>query len=114
MAPVSRVTGTETYGVIMTTAPAMGIRNAVVRKLAVPDLTTTVLTLTIVALAADSTFAGGKNPRWARRCASELMMLVGAGVGAVLLRRSVALTLCVAAAASATCASAVFKSHPRR
>jgi uncharacterized membrane protein YoaK (UPF0700 family) len=38
---------------------AMGLRNAVVRKLAIPDLTTTVLTLTLTGLAADSPLAGG-------------------------------------------------------
>src|SRR5437763_6613816 len=40
--------------VIAFSAIAMGLRNAVVRKLAVPDLTTTVLTLTVTGLAADS------------------------------------------------------------
>jgi uncharacterized membrane protein YoaK (UPF0700 family) len=69
------------YGVIVTTALAMGIRNAAVRKLAVPDLTTTVLTLTIAGLAAYSVLAGGNNPRWRRRCASVLMMLAGAAAG---------------------------------
>ena len=43
---------------IVLTATAMGLRNAVVRKLAVPDLTTTVLTLTVTGLAADSGLAG--------------------------------------------------------
>jgi hypothetical protein len=47
------------------TATAMGMRNAAVRKLAVPDLTTTVLTLTITGLAADSSLAHGTNPRFA-------------------------------------------------
>src|SRR5215470_15015004 len=37
----------QTYAVIASTAAAMGMQNAVVRKLGVPDLTTTVLTLTI-------------------------------------------------------------------
>ena len=39
-------------GVVASTAIAMGLRNAVVRKLGVADLTTTVLTLTIAGLAA--------------------------------------------------------------
>jgi len=46
------------YAVIVLTALAMGLRNATVRKIAQPDLTTTVLTLTITGLAADSSFAG--------------------------------------------------------
>jgi len=40
-----------TYGLIVLMALAMGVRNAVVRKLAVPDLTTTVLTLTVTGIA---------------------------------------------------------------
>jgi Protein of unknown function (DUF1275) len=50
------------YAMIAFTAIAMGMRNAAVRKLAVPDLTTTVLTLTITGLAADSSLARGTNP----------------------------------------------------
>ena len=45
------------YGVIVLTAFAMGVRNATVRKIALPDLTTTVLTLTLTGLAADSALA---------------------------------------------------------
>ena len=45
--------------VIALLAVAMGIRNATVRRLAVPDLTTTVLTMTLTGLAADSKLAGG-------------------------------------------------------
>ena len=45
----------------------MGLRNADVRKLAVPDMTTTVLTLTVTGLAADSALAGGTSPGWKRR-----------------------------------------------
>jgi hypothetical protein len=99
------------YGIIATTAIAMGMRNAMVRKLAVPDLTTTVLTLTITGLAADSSLAHGGNPRWQRRCASVLMMLTGAAAGATLLRRSVALTLGIAAAATAACVFAAYRAH---
>jgi uncharacterized membrane protein YoaK (UPF0700 family) len=95
---------TATYGVIAATGVAMGMRNAMVRKLAVPDLTTTVLTLTITGLAADSGLAGGGNPRWKRRCAAVLAMLGGAAAGALLLRRSVTLTLAIAASITAACA----------
>ena len=41
---------------------SMGIQNATVRKLAVPDLTTTVLTLTITGVAHHSTL---EWPSWA-------------------------------------------------
>jgi uncharacterized membrane protein YoaK (UPF0700 family) len=71
-------------GVIGLTALAMGFRNATTRKLGVPDLTTTVLTLTITSLAADSSLAGGTNPRWRRRVASVLLMFGGATVGGVI------------------------------
>jgi uncharacterized membrane protein YoaK (UPF0700 family) len=95
------------YAVIVFTAAAMGVRNATVRKIAHQDLTTTVLTLTITGLAADSSFAGGADPRWQRRALSVLLMFAGASVGALLLKRS--LTLPLAAATLATvCAVADF------
>jgi uncharacterized membrane protein YoaK (UPF0700 family) len=100
-----------TYGVIAATGVAMGIRNAITRKLAVPDLTTTVLTLTITGLAADSFLAGGDNPRWGRRCAAVVVMLVGAATGAVLLRRSVAVTLAIAAATTTASALVAHSIH---
>jgi uncharacterized membrane protein YoaK (UPF0700 family) len=46
---------------IVLTAFGMGIRNGTVRRLAVPDLTTTVLTLTVVGLAFESFIAGGRK-----------------------------------------------------
>jgi len=81
LAPVARL-----YALIALTALAMGVRNATVRRLAVPDLTTTVLTLTLAGLGADSPLAGGSNPRWKRRVASVAAMLGGAIVGALLVR----------------------------
>jgi uncharacterized membrane protein YoaK (UPF0700 family) len=93
--PVPR-DSTRLYAVIILTALAMGLRNATVRKIAQPDLTTTVLTLTITGLAADSSFAGGSNPRWQRRVMSIVLMFAGAAVGALLLRHSLALPLGVA------------------
>ena len=72
------------YGLIVSLALAMGLQNAAARFLAVPDLTTTVLTLTLTGLAADSTLAGGTNPRVARRLLAAAAMFVGAAVGAFL------------------------------
>ena len=77
---------------------------AVVRKLGVPDLTTTVRTLTIAGLAADSSLAGGNNLRWQRRCAAIVAMLGGAATGALMVRYSLALPLFVCAAVSAIAA----------
>jgi uncharacterized membrane protein YoaK (UPF0700 family) len=98
---------TRLYAVIVLTALAMGLRNATVRKIAQPDLTTTVLTLTITGLAADSSFAGGSNPRWQRRVMSILLMFAGAALGALLLRHSLALPLAMATV-SAVCGVAAF------
>ncbi len=74
------------YSIIVLTAIAMGLRNATVRRLAVPDLTTTVLTLTVTGIAADSSLAGGNNPRVGYRLASIFLMVLGAASGAQLLR----------------------------
>ncbi len=96
------------YSVIVLTAAAMGVRNATVRKLAVSDLTTTVLTLTLTGLAADSWLAGGTNPRALRRFAAVVSMFVGAAVGALLLRHSLTLPLLVSSMVSCICALTVF------
>ncbi|MDE1916836.1 MAG: DUF1275 domain-containing protein [Sphingomonadales bacterium] len=76
---------TALLGIVVLTALAMGFRNATVRQLKVPDLTTTVLTLTLTGLAADSSAAGGTNPNWARRIASVVAIFLGAALGAFLL-----------------------------
>jgi uncharacterized membrane protein YoaK (UPF0700 family) len=72
------------YALIILTAVAMGLRNATVRRLAVPDLTTTVLTMTLTGIAADSALAGGRNPRLGWRLAAVLAVFAGSAVGAVL------------------------------
>jgi uncharacterized membrane protein YoaK (UPF0700 family) len=72
------------YALIVALALAMGLQNATARKLAVPDLTTTVLTLTITGMAADHALAGATGARVARRLISVAAMLGGALVGALL------------------------------
>jgi uncharacterized membrane protein YoaK (UPF0700 family) len=89
----SSIPSNRLYVIIVSTAVAMGLRNATVRRLAVPDLTTTVLTLTVTGLAADSSLAGGNNPRLGRRVASVIAMFAGAGLGALLLTRNLTLPL---------------------
>jgi uncharacterized membrane protein YoaK (UPF0700 family) len=85
------------YPLILSLALAMGIQNATARKLAVPDLTTTVLTLTITGIAADSTIAGGAGSTTGRRVVSVTAMLVGALIGAVfVLHVAIALPLVAA------------------
>lgn len=76
------------YVLISLMALAMGIRNAAVRKLGVPDLTTTVLTMTLTGLAADSPPAGGSGKGSARKLAAILAMLAGGLTGALLLKAS--------------------------
>jgi hypothetical protein len=70
------------FAIIGLTAVAMGFRNATIRQLKVPDLTTTVLTLTITGIAADSSLAGGSNLNLARRIAAVVAILLGAALGA--------------------------------
>ena len=76
--------GWPRYSVIALLAFAMGIRNATVRRIAVPDITTTVLTMTLTGLAADSRLAGGDNNRAGRRSISVAAMLAGAVIGAAM------------------------------
>lgn len=80
------VTSAVQYVLIVLLALGMGLQNSVSRHLGVPDLTTTVLTLTLTGLAADSRAAGGTGPRPGRRALSVLAMFLGALVGALLFR----------------------------
>jgi uncharacterized membrane protein YoaK (UPF0700 family) len=72
------------YALIIPLGLAMGIQNATARRLAVPDLTTTVLTLTLTGVAADSRLAGGKGGHPGRRLIAVAAMFAGALVGALL------------------------------
>jgi uncharacterized membrane protein YoaK (UPF0700 family) len=93
----------QPHAVIASTGVAMGLRNAVVRKPRVVDLTTMVLTLTITGLAADSRLAGGDSPRWQRRSAAIVAMLAGATAGARMVVRSVSFPLAVCSVITAGC-----------
>jgi len=74
--------GWPRFTIIAVLAFGMGVRNSTIRRLAVPDLTTTVLTMTLTGLAADSSLAGGSNPQAWRRTAAVAAMLAGACAGA--------------------------------
>jgi uncharacterized membrane protein YoaK (UPF0700 family) len=76
--------GAYRYTLIVLLGISMGIQNATARKLAVPDLTTTVLTLTITGVAADSAIAGGTGSAAGRRLVAVTAMFVGALAGAAL------------------------------
>jgi uncharacterized membrane protein YoaK (UPF0700 family) len=66
-------------------AIALGIQNAVVRNLGVPDMTTTVLTMTLTGIGSD--LRKRDLATVSRRLIAVLAMLVGAGVGALLVLR---------------------------
>ena len=87
---------------------ALGVQNSVVRHLAVPDLTTTVLTMTLTGIGADLRRRDVATA--VRRLVTVLSMLVGAFVGAVLVTGSgvgTGLVAVVGATAGALVATAV-------
>jgi uncharacterized membrane protein YoaK (UPF0700 family) len=76
--------GEARYVLIVLLGLATGMQNGTARRLAVPDLTTTVLTMTVTGAAFDSRLAGGTGSRIGRRGLSAGAMFVGALVGAAL------------------------------
>jgi uncharacterized membrane protein YoaK (UPF0700 family) len=103
---------TSLYAMIVLTAVAMGLRNATVRRLAVADLTTTVLTLTLTGIAADSVLAGGSNLNWVRRLAAIVAIFAGAAIGAVLLSKGRLSLPLIVTGACIVLATAVYAVHP--
>ena len=96
-------------------AVGAGIQNAVARRLAVPDLTTTVLTMTLTGLAADATGDSKLNATLSRRLLAVVAMLAGAVAGGVLvLNASATAALAVGAAllTAVTVAAALTTRHP--
>ena len=90
------------------TAMAMGSQNSVARRLAVPDLTTTVLTMTLTGLAAD--IRSRDKVAVLRRLLAVAAMLAGAVAGAVVVLRvsaSAALGLAVGLVAVVTVSALV-------
>jgi uncharacterized membrane protein YoaK (UPF0700 family) len=71
-------------GIAALLALAMGIQNAVARRLAVPDLTTTVLTMTLTGIAADVRAKDHGRAGLIRRVLSVAAMFGGAVGGALL------------------------------
>lgn len=82
--------GGGSYAAVVLLAAALGLQNSTVRHLGAADLTTTVLTLTLTGLAADSPLAAGSGAKAKvpRRLGSVAAMLVGAAAGAAVLQWS--------------------------
>jgi uncharacterized membrane protein YoaK (UPF0700 family) len=72
------------FALIVPLAIATGAQNAMARRLAVADLTTTVLTMTLTGIAADSHLAGGGGGHPARRLLAIAAMFSGALLSALL------------------------------
>ena len=108
--------GAARYSLIVVLSLSMGAQNAAARRLAVPDLTTTVLTLTITGIAADSRLAGGDGSKAGRRLMSALSMFIGTLIGTFLVLKvspqaailAIVGLLCVLAATTAV----LSKSNP--
>jgi uncharacterized membrane protein YoaK (UPF0700 family) len=69
-------------------AVAMGLQVAVVRRLAVADMSTVVVTITLASWAADSRAGRGERERALRRLTAIAVMVLGAVIGALLVTRS--------------------------
>lgn len=78
-------------------AMAFGSQNAAARQFGVQELSTTVLTSTIVGLGVDSRLAGGTGDREKLRYTVVFTMLGGAVVGATMTRFVVAPVIALAA-----------------
>jgi uncharacterized membrane protein YoaK (UPF0700 family) len=65
---------------------AMGLQAGSARHIGVKDVTTVVVTSTIVGLAFDSRIGGGKGQPWFRRAGAIALIGAGAATGALLLR----------------------------
>jgi uncharacterized membrane protein YoaK (UPF0700 family) len=94
-------------------ATAFGSQNATARQFGVQELSTTVLTSTIVGLGVDSRLAGGSGQREKLRYSVVLTMLAGAVAGATITRFTVAPAIALAAAVVAA-AAAIFRFGPHR
>lgn len=83
---------------------AMGMQAGAARHIGVKDVTTVVVTSTLVGLAFDSTFGQGTGQPWKRRAGAVLLIGLGAFVGALLLTVHIGLGMAVAAVITLVCA----------
>jgi uncharacterized membrane protein YoaK (UPF0700 family) len=100
LAVVATLVAITTLPGLVVTAPlaiCFGLQSATVRRLGVPDLSTTVLTMTLTTLVAELVLGPVARGRQAQRLGAVVCMLAGAAAGALLLQVSVALVIGVAA-----------------
>jgi uncharacterized membrane protein YoaK (UPF0700 family) len=108
-----RLSGVDADVVVALCSVAMGMQNALARRLAVPDLTTTVLTMTLTGFAAD--LRSGNTATAIRRLLAVGAMASGAVIGALLLvHESVAWGLAAALAVLALVVVGAVASTRRR
>jgi uncharacterized membrane protein YoaK (UPF0700 family) len=94
-------------------AVTFGCQNATARQFGIQELSTTVLTQTIVGIGFDSRLAGGRGDREKLRYGVVLTMCLGAVVGATMTRVAVAPVIALAAVAVAA-SGAIFLFGPKR
>jgi uncharacterized membrane protein YoaK (UPF0700 family) len=111
-ASVLTFTSHSDYITIVVLAMALGVQNSTVRHFAVPDLTTTVLRLTLTGIAADSTLVGGTGSRPHRRLGSIAAMLAGAAAGALIQQASPSAVIGIAAVIAAAVAAVFLAGRP--
>jgi len=81
--------GDVRYGAVTLLGLSMGIQIAVVRRMGVPDMNTTVLTTVLGGLVADVVEIGGRPANAGRRVATVGCIFIGAVLGALAVRRGV-------------------------
>jgi uncharacterized membrane protein YoaK (UPF0700 family) len=94
-------------------AVTFGSQNATARQFGIQELSTTVLTSTIVGIGFDSRLAGGTGQREKLRYSVVATMLAGAVAGATITRFTVAPAIALAAVMVAA-ATAIFRFGPHR
>jgi uncharacterized membrane protein YoaK (UPF0700 family) len=87
------------YALLISMALAMGVQNAAALRIAIPELTTTVLTRTLTGIASETRLVGGPGSQLGRRLLAVATMLLGALAGGLLVvHDSIAAALALAAA----------------